>query len=202
VPCVDDFVVGLTLVLVHGVLVALLGGMLPLWSVRRAWIECLVATIRRSLVILFLFVLVVVAMMTAVIAILPLVVVVVILVALPAAATVTPLTLFCDTADLLVVSLMELVTHLASHVMLDMIRRSLIVLFLFALVIVATMTTVIPILPHVVVAVILVALPAVATVTPLTLFRDTADLLLVLLTELVTHLASHVMLNLTLAFLC
>jgi hypothetical protein len=49
------FVVGLTLVLVLGVLVVLLGGMLALWSMRRAWLEFLVAAIRRSLVLLFLF---------------------------------------------------------------------------------------------------------------------------------------------------
>ncbi len=108
------------LVLVLGVLVALLGGMLTLWSMHRAWLEPLVAVIRRSLVLLFLFALTVVAMMTAVIAILPLVVMMIILVALPAVATVTSLTLFRDTADLLVVLLTELVMHLTSHAMLNL----------------------------------------------------------------------------------
>jgi hypothetical protein len=114
------FVVGLTLVLILGVLVALLGGMLTLWSMRRAWLECLVTTISRSLVLLFLFTLVVVATMTAVILILPFVVVTMILVALPDVATVTPLKLFCDMANFLVVLLTELMTHLASHVMLNL----------------------------------------------------------------------------------
>ena len=114
------FVMGLMLVLVLGVVVALLGGMLAFWSVRRVWLECLVAATRRSFVFLFLFALVVVATMTAVIAILPLVVVTMILVAWPAEATVTSLTLFRDIADLLVVLLTELMTHLASHAMLDL----------------------------------------------------------------------------------
>ncbi len=110
------------LVLVLGVLVALFGGILALWflSVHRTWLECLVTAIRRSLVLLFLFGLAIVVMMTAVIAILPLVVVTMIRVALPAVAIVTPLTLFCDTADLLVVLLPKHVTHLMSHAMLDL----------------------------------------------------------------------------------
>jgi hypothetical protein len=107
---------GLTLVLVLGILVALLGGVL----VRRAWLECLVAAIRRSHVLLFLFAFVIVATMTAVIAILPLVVVVVTLDASAIVVTITPLTLFRDTADLLVVSLTELITHLMSHAVLDL----------------------------------------------------------------------------------
>jgi hypothetical protein len=116
------FVVGLTLVLVLGVLIALLGGMFALWSMHRAWLERLVAAIRRSLVLLFLFALVVVATMTAVIAILPLVAVMMILAALPAVATVISLTMFRETADLLVVLLIELMImmHLASHAMLDL----------------------------------------------------------------------------------
>jgi hypothetical protein len=55
------FVVGLMLVLVLGVHVALLGGVLALWSVRRGWLECFVAVIKRNLVLLFLFALVIVA---------------------------------------------------------------------------------------------------------------------------------------------
>jgi len=116
------FVISLMLVLVFGlgVLVAFRGGVLALWSVCRVWLEILVAAIRRSLVHLFLFALVVVATMTAVILILPFVVVTMILVALPDVATVTPLTLFCDMANFLVVLLTELMTHLASHVMLNL----------------------------------------------------------------------------------
>ncbi len=94
--------------------------MLALWSMRRAWLEHLVATIRRSLILLFLFALVVVVTLTAVIMILPLLVVTMILVALHTVATVTPLTLFRDMADLLIASLPELMTHLASHAMLDL----------------------------------------------------------------------------------
>ncbi len=77
------FVVSLTLVLILGVLVAIFVGMIALWSVRRAWLNFLVAMIRRSLVLLFLLTLVVVVTMTTVIAILPLVVVMMIRVALP-----------------------------------------------------------------------------------------------------------------------
>jgi hypothetical protein len=64
------------------------------------------------------------------------------------------------------------------------------------------MTAVIAILPLVVVTMIRVVLPAVATITPLTLFRDMANLLVVLLPERMTHLMPHTMLNLMLAFLC
>jgi hypothetical protein len=99
------FFMGLTLVLVLGVLVALLGGVLALWPVCRACLECLIAAIRRGPVLLFLLALIVVATMTAVIAILPLVVVAIVLIALPAAAILTSVTLFCDMADLLVVPL-------------------------------------------------------------------------------------------------
>jgi hypothetical protein len=114
------FVVDLMLVFILGVLVALLGGMLAFWSVHRAWLERLVTAVRRSLVLLFLLVLVIVVTMTAVIAILPLVVVTMIPVALPAVATITPLTLFSDMADVFVVLLPEHMTHLTSHRMLDL----------------------------------------------------------------------------------
>ncbi len=86
----------------------------------RAWLECLVAAIRRGPVLPFLFVFVMVIMMTAVVAILPLVVVAIVLVALPAVAIVTSVTLFRHTADLLIVPLAQFVTHLASHVLLDL----------------------------------------------------------------------------------
>jgi hypothetical protein len=98
-------VVGLTLVPVLGVLVALLGGVLALRSVHRAWLECLVAGIRRGPVLLFLLMLIVVATTTAVIAILPLVVMAIVLIALPAVATITSVMLFHYMADLLVVPL-------------------------------------------------------------------------------------------------
>jgi hypothetical protein len=74
------FVLTLTFVILE-VLVALLGGVLALWPMHRAWLECLVAAIRRSPVLLFLFAFVVVVMRTAVNAILPFVVMVVVLTA-------------------------------------------------------------------------------------------------------------------------
>ncbi len=63
------------------------------------------------------------------------------------------------------------------------------------------MIAVVAIFPLVVVMIIHLALPAVATVTPVTMFRDTADLLIVLPPERLTHLTLHAMLNLMLAFL-
>jgi hypothetical protein len=95
----------LTHVLVLGILVALLGGVLALRSMHRAWLERLVAAIRRGPVLLFLLVLIIVAMTTTVIAILPLVVVVIVLIASPAVATVTSVALFHYTADLLIILL-------------------------------------------------------------------------------------------------
>ncbi len=93
------------LVQVLGVLVALLRGVLALQSVRRAWLECLVAAIRKVPVLLFLLALILVATTTAVIAILPLAVVAMVLIALSAMATITSVMLFCDTADLLIIPL-------------------------------------------------------------------------------------------------
>jgi hypothetical protein len=103
-----------------GVLVALLGGVLALWPVHQAWLERLIAAIRRSLILPFPFAFVVVVTMTAVIAILPLVVVTIVIVALPAVAIVTSVTLFCHTANLLIVPLAQFVTHFASHALLDL----------------------------------------------------------------------------------
>ncbi len=98
------FILNLTFV-VLGILVALLGGVLALLLVHQAWLECLVATIIRSLILPFPFAFVVVVTMTAVIAILPLVVVVMVLVALPAVAIVTSMMSFHHMADLLIVPL-------------------------------------------------------------------------------------------------
>ncbi len=103
-----------------GVLVALLGGVLALRPVHQAWLERLVAAIRRSLVLPILVALVVVVTTTAVIAILPLVVVAVVLTASPAVATVTSVTLFCHKADLLVVPLARFMMHLTSHALFDL----------------------------------------------------------------------------------
>ncbi len=76
------------------VLVALLGGVLALWPVHQAWLECLVVANRGSLILLFPSAFVVVVTTTAVITILPLVVVVILLVALPAVRIITSVTLF------------------------------------------------------------------------------------------------------------
>ncbi len=113
------FVLKLTLVIL-GVLVALLRGVLALQPVHRAWLECLVAVIRRSLVLPFLVAFVVVVTTTAVIMILPLVVVAVVLTALPAVATVTSVMLFCHKVDLLVVPLAKFVMNLGSHALFDL----------------------------------------------------------------------------------
>jgi hypothetical protein len=114
------FVLNLTFV-VLGVVVALLGGVLALWPVHRAWLERLVAAIRRDPVLLALFTFVIVIMTTTVIAILPLVVMAIVLVALPAVAIVTStVTLFRHTADLLIVPLAQFVMHLASQALLNL----------------------------------------------------------------------------------
>ncbi len=81
------------------------------------------------------------------------------------------------------------------------IRRGPVLLILLAFGIVVTTTTIIVILPLVVVAVVLVASPGVATVTSMMLFHHIADLLIVPLAQFAMHLASHALLNLTLAFL-
>ncbi len=80
------------------------------------------------------------------------------------------------------------------------IGRGPVLLFLFAFVVVITTTAVVVILPLVVVMIVLVALPAVVTVTSLRLFHHMADLLIKPLAQFVTHLVSHALLDLTLAF--
>ncbi len=106
--------------IVLGVLVALLGGVLALQPVHQAWLEPLVAAIRRSLILLFPVTFVVVITTTAVIVILPLVVMEIVLVALPAVAIVISVTLFCHTADLFMEPLAQFMAYLTSHVLLDL----------------------------------------------------------------------------------
>ncbi len=113
------FVLNLTFI-VLGVLVALLGGVLALWSMHQAWLEHLVAAIRRSLILLFPFTFVVVITTTAIVAILPLVVMAIVLVAAPAVAIITSVTLFRHTADLLMEPLAQFVIYLVSHALLDL----------------------------------------------------------------------------------
>jgi hypothetical protein len=86
----------------------------------QAWLEWLVAATGRGPVLPFLFAFVIDIMTTAVIAILPLAVGAIVLVALPAVAIVTFVTLFCHMADLLIVLLVQFMTHLASHALLDL----------------------------------------------------------------------------------
>ncbi len=97
-------VMGLTFVLILGVFVTLLEQMLALWSMRWTWLEHLVAIIRRSLVVLFPLAFVVITTMTTVIASPPLVIMTMECFSLPTVATVTPVTLFRDTTDLLIIS--------------------------------------------------------------------------------------------------
>ncbi len=113
------FVLNLTFVIL-GVFVALLGGVLALRPVHRAWLECLVAAIRRGSVLLLLFTFVVVITTTAVVGILPLVVMAIVLVVLPAVAIVTSVTSFHHTADLLIALLAQFVTHLVSNALLNL----------------------------------------------------------------------------------
>ncbi len=113
------FVLNLPFV-VLGVLEALLGGVLALWPVHRAWLERLVAAIRRGPVLPFLFAFVVVITTTTTVAILPLVVMAIVLVALPAVSIVSSVTSFRHTADLLIKPLAQFVTHLVSHRLLDL----------------------------------------------------------------------------------
>jgi hypothetical protein len=113
------FVLNLTFVIL-GVLVALLGGVLALWPMHQAWLERLVAAIRRGPVLLFLFVFALVITTTTIVAILPLIVVAIVLVVLPAVAIVTSVSLFRHTADLLIEPLVQFMTHLASHTLLNL----------------------------------------------------------------------------------
>jgi hypothetical protein len=108
------FILNLTCVIL-GVFVALLGGVLDLWPVHQAWLERLVAAIRRGPVLPFLFVFVLVITTTAVVAILPLEVVAIVLVASPAVAIITSAMLFRHTVDLLIAPLAQFVMHLMSH---------------------------------------------------------------------------------------
>ncbi len=103
-----------------GVLVALLGGVLALRPVHQAWLECLVAAIRGSLILPFLVMFVIVVTTTAVTTILPLVVVAVVLTVSLPVATVTSMTSFCHKADLLVIPLAKFMMHLASHALLNL----------------------------------------------------------------------------------
>ncbi len=91
-----------------------------LWSVHRARLKCLVTAIRRNLVLLFLLVLVMVVVAVAVVPTLPLVVLTIICLAMPAIAAVTPVMLFCNTADLFLKMLLEHVANLTFRAILNL----------------------------------------------------------------------------------
>ncbi len=105
-PHNDVFVLNLTFVIL-GVLVALLQHVLALQPMHQAWLECLIAAIRRCSVLLFLFAFVVVIMMAAVTTILPLVVMAIALIAMAAVTIVTSVMLFHHMADLLIKPLVQ-----------------------------------------------------------------------------------------------
>jgi hypothetical protein len=102
----------LTLVLIFGILVALFKGVITLWSIRRVGLKCLVTAIRRSLVLLFLLALVIVVAAIASVTTLPIVVLTIIRLALPTVVAITPVMLFRNTADLLLVMLLQCVAEL------------------------------------------------------------------------------------------
>jgi hypothetical protein len=103
------------------VLIALLRGVLALRPMHCAWLECLVAAIRGSLVILLLVAFVVVVTTIAVAAILPLEIAAMVLIRPFVVMTVTSVTSFRHLVDLLIVPFAKLVTHLASHALLDLV---------------------------------------------------------------------------------
>ena len=105
---------------VLGVLVALLGGVLALRPVHRAWLECLVVAIRRGPVFPFLVAFVVGVRTIAVAAILPLEVATPVLIRPFVVMTVTSVTSFCHKADLLIVPLAKFIMHLGSHALFDL----------------------------------------------------------------------------------
>ncbi len=114
------FVVDLMLVMIFWVLVALLKGGISIRSVRGAGLECLVTTIGRNLVLLFLLGFVVVGVVIAVVVTLLLVVLMMIRLVTSATAAVTRVTLFHDTMDFLLVTLLEGVMKLAFCTMLNL----------------------------------------------------------------------------------
>ncbi len=102
------------------ILVTLLRGVFTLRPVYRAWLECLFVALSRNLVILFLVLHVVSVMTIAITAILPLEVGALEPFRPSVVMVVTPVTLFCCMADLLIKPLAKLMTHIASDALLDL----------------------------------------------------------------------------------
>ncbi len=102
------------------ILVTLLRGVLALRPVHQALLESLVIVLSRNLVILFLVALVVCVATIAITAILPIEVGAVVLFRSSVAMVVTSVTSFCHVANLLIVPLAKLMTHLASDALLNL----------------------------------------------------------------------------------
>ncbi len=100
--------------------VTLLRGVLTLRPVYRAWLERLFVALSRNLVILFLVALVVSVTTIAIIMILPLEVGAMVPFKPSVATVVTSITSFCHVADLFIVPLAKLMTHVASDPLLDL----------------------------------------------------------------------------------
>ena len=112
-------VIGLTFC-VPWILVTFLKGVFTLRPVHSAWLECLVVTFSRNLVILFLVAFVVGVTTIAIIAILPLEVGAMVPFRPSVAMVVTSVTSFCHVADLFIIPLAKLMMHVASDVLLDL----------------------------------------------------------------------------------
>ncbi len=98
----------------------LLKSVLTLRPVYQAWLECLVVALSRNLVILFLVALVVCVTTIAITMILPLEVGAMVPFRPSVVTVVTSVTSFCHVADLLIVPLAKLMTHVASDALLNL----------------------------------------------------------------------------------
>ncbi len=102
------------------ILVTLLRGVFTLRPVYQAWLERYFVILSRNLVILFLVALVVSVTTITNTAILPLEVGAMVPFRPSVAMVVTSVTLFCHVADLFIVPLAKLMTHVASDALLDL----------------------------------------------------------------------------------
>ncbi len=112
-------VIGLTFCITW-ILVTLFRGVFTLRPMYQAWLERLFVALSRNLVILFLVALVVSVTTIAIIATLPLEVGAMVPFRPSVATVVTSVTLFCHVADLFIVPLVKLMTHIASDTLLDL----------------------------------------------------------------------------------
>jgi hypothetical protein len=112
-------VIGLTFCITW-ILATLLRGVFTLRPVYQAWLEHLFVALSRNLVILFLVALVVSVTTIAIIAILPFEVGAMVPFRPSVATVVTSVTLFCHVADLFIIPLAKLMTHVPSDALLDL----------------------------------------------------------------------------------